>query len=284
MRGEDRHMARVTLARWQAGLAVGVAVAMLVAAIGAPTLLWREARRHAEMSAPLLSRLAEQQVLIELYRDRVREVALEVESWGALHAKIWEPFRPEPDGASQTTGVGGRSEPGAADEADATDPSAELARLVSVVHEEGESLRSLQSFLGRASRIVASLPSRWPLRGPINSDFGTRRSPWTPTTEFHDGVDIGAPVGTPVEAPAPGKVVFAGRLPEYGIAAILDHGNETRSLYGHLSRLNVRVDQTVERGEVIAWSGSTGRSSGPHLHYEIQVSGRAVNPHSYFWE
>ena len=84
--------------------------------------------------------------------------------------------------------------------------------------------------------------------------------------------------------PAPGIVVFAGRLPEYGIALILEHGNDTKSLYGHLSRLNVGLDQKVERGQLIALTGNTGRSSGPHLHYEIQVNGQPVDPHTYLWE
>ena len=97
-------------------------------------------------------------------------------------------------------------------------------------------------------------------------------------------MDIGVPAGTPVRAPAPGTVVFAGRHPEYGITLIIDHGNDTKSLYGHLSRLNVGADQKVERGQVIASSGNTGRSTGPHLHYEIQVKGQPVNPHAYLWE
>ncbi len=162
--------------------------------------------------------------------------------------------------------------------------SEELSRLTIAVREQGENLRSLEEFLGRAGKLLAALPSRWPLRGPINSEFGFRVSPWTPTSEFHGGIDIGAALGTPVRAPAPGVVVFAGRLTEFGITAIIEHANETRSLYGHLSRVNVKVDQQVERGDLIAWSGNTGRSSGPHLHYEIQVKGQAVNPYSYLWE
>ena len=160
----------------------------------------------------------------------------------------------------------------------------ELSRLTSAVKEEGENLRSLERFLSRAGKVLASLPSRWPLRGQVNSDFGKRRSPWAPNSEFHSGMDIGAPIGTAVKAPAPGTVVFAGRHPEYGMTLIIDHGNETKSLYGHLSRLGATPGQHVQRGEAIASSGNTGRSSGPHLHYEIQVKGQSVNPHSYLWE
>ncbi|HET8529819.1 MAG TPA: M23 family metallopeptidase, partial [Methylomirabilota bacterium] len=71
---------------------------------------------------------------------------------------------------------------------------------------------------------------------------------------------------------------------EYGVTLIIDHGNDTKSLYGHLSKLNVTLDQAVRRGETVALTGNTGRSSGPHLHYEIQVKGQPVNPHSYIWE
>jgi len=79
-------------------------------------------------------------------------------------------------------------------------------------------------------------------------------------------------------------VVFAGVNADYGQTLIIDHGNETKSLYGHLSMLKVAVNEKVQRGEVIALTGNTGRSSGPHVHYEIQVKGQAVNPTSYLWE
>jgi murein DD-endopeptidase MepM/ murein hydrolase activator NlpD len=132
--------------------------------------------------------------------------------------------------------------------------------------------------------VLAALPSRWPVRGQVNSGYGSRVSPWSAQSEFHSGLDIGAPVGTPVRAPAPGTVVFAGVHAEYGQTLIVDHGNETKSIYGHLSKVYVAVNQKVERGEAIALTGNTGRSSGPHLHYEIQVKGQSVNPTSYLWE
>jgi murein DD-endopeptidase MepM/ murein hydrolase activator NlpD len=90
-------------------------------------------------------------------------------------------------------------------------------------------------------------------------------------------------MGTPVKAPAPATVVFAGSGGEYGMAVILDHGNEVKSLYGHLSRINVKVGQRVERGVIVAFTGNTGRSSGPHLHYEVHVKGQAVNPRAFLW-
>jgi murein DD-endopeptidase MepM/ murein hydrolase activator NlpD len=120
---------------------------------------------------------------------------------------------------------------------------------------------------------LAALRSRWPVRGPINSGFGTRRP-----FRSHTGIDIGADHNTPVRVPAAGTVVFAGWRNGYGKTIIIDHGHELRSLYGHLSKVGVRREQKVEQGTVIGSTGSTGAASGPHLHYEVLVNGRPVNP------
>ena len=138
--------------------------------------------------------------------------------------------------------------------------------------------------MARAGKAVAALPSRWPVRGAVNSEFGNRNSPWNPGIECHSGIDIRAERGTPIYAPANGSVVLAGTHQEYGNAIILDHGQDVRSLYGHLSKLNVQPGQRVERGALVGWTGNTGRSSGPHLHYEILVRGQAVNPRAYLWD
>ena len=132
--------------------------------------------------------------------------------------------------------------------------------------------------------MLAALPTRWPVRGAVNSEFGTRQSPWTRASEFHAGMDIAAERGTPVRAPSRGTVTLAGPHGEYGIAVILDHGNDIRTVYGHLSQTSVRVGQPVERGTELGLTGNTGRSSGPHLHYEILVKGQPVNPRAYLWD
>ncbi len=241
--------------------------------------------RHQRGAFTALSaRLQSQQVLLDGSQSRLREIRGEIDSWRGLHAKIWEPFGPEAGPAKRGTGIGGGNTGATTGAEDRAPVREEMDRLLGIVKEEGESIRSLERFLGRAGRVLASLPSRWPVRGPVNSDFGQRRSPWAPNSEFHSGIDIGAPVGMLVKAPAPGVVVFAGQQPEYGVTLILDHGNDTRSLYGHLSKVNVAMDQLVRRGDTVALTGNTGRSSGPHLHYEIQVKGQPVNPHSYIWE
>jgi murein DD-endopeptidase MepM/ murein hydrolase activator NlpD len=122
------------------------------------------------------------------------------------------------------------------------------------------------------------------VRGAVNSEFGNRQSPWGEGHEFHGGLDIRANRGTPVHAPAPGTVIHAGPAQDYGIAVIVDHGRDIRTLYGHLTKTSVQAGQTIDRGTVLGLSGNTGRSSGPHLHYEVHVKGRPVNPRAYLWD
>lgn len=282
---DGRRFLRLRVPYWTLAvlMTVGAGAAASLGAVYSDYLALRDER--ASLSG-LRPRAEEQQRLIEVYQSRLREVRIEIDSWRDVHAKIWEPFGPEAGPANRDAGIGGGTGPTPPETA-ATERegiSDELARVVSLVKEEGETLRSLEGFLTRAGKVLASLPSRWPLRGSINSDFGQRLSPWSPGAEFHSGMDIGVPIGTPVKAPAPGTVIFAGHHPEYGVALVIDHGNETKSLYGHLSKVTVAPNHPVQRGEVVALSGNTGRSSGPHLHYEIQVKGQPVNPNSYIWE
>jgi murein DD-endopeptidase MepM/ murein hydrolase activator NlpD len=281
VRDDGSRVLRLSVPGWAVGLVVGgLAVTILGLAFIYPDYV--SLRHQRGTFAALSERLHLQQGLLDASQSRLREIRGEIDSWRDLHAKIWEPFGPEAGPARRGTGIGGGD--GKAVETDRAPVKEEMDRLLGVVREEGESIRMLERFLGRASRVLASLPSRWPVRGPVNSDYGQRRSPWAPNSEFHSGIDIGARVGTPVKAPAPGVVIFAGQQAEYGVTLVIDHGNNTRSLYGHLSRIAVAAGQSVKRGDLVALTGNTGRSSGPHLHYEIQVKGQPVNPHSYIWE
>ena len=122
---------------------------------------------------------------------------------------------------------------------------------------------------------LAALRFRWPVYGPISSDFGAPRAS---RTGFHAGVDIGASRGTFVRAPAGGTVAFVGWRSGYGRTIVIDHGHQISTLYGHLAKPDVVRGQTVEEGAGIGLIGATGRASGPHLHYEVLVNGRPVNP------
>ena len=128
-----------------------------------------------------------------------------------------------------------------------------------------------------------NMPDMWPIMGPINSGFGERVDPvlGMGIGEFHKGVDIGSPDGTPVHAPANGRVIKAGLSSGYGNEIEIDHGNGIVTVYGHLRGFNVVDGESVVKGQVIGYVGHTGKVTGPHLHYEVQVRGTAVNPHKY---
>ena len=115
----------------------------------------------------------------------------------------------------------------------------------------------------------------------MTSSYGEREHPVLGRRRMHKGVDLAAPVGTPVYAPADGVVSRASWFSSYGLYISVEHGGEMQTRYGHLSRLNVAEGQTVHKGDVIGFVGSTGRSTGPHLHYEVRVDGEAVNPIPY---
>jgi murein DD-endopeptidase MepM/ murein hydrolase activator NlpD len=142
---------------------------------------------------------------------------------------------------------------------------------------------ALSEFGGLEVASGANVPDMWPILGPITSGFGEREDPIIGggEGEFHKGVDIGSPDGTPVHAPADGRVTKAGPGTGYGREIEIDHGNGITTVYGHLSGYNVTVGETVVKGQVIGYVGHSGRTTGSHLHYEVQVRGTAVNPHRY---
>ncbi len=125
---------------------------------------------------------------------------------------------------------------------------------------------------------MKTLPIVYPTRGRITSPFGWRTNPITHRLEFHLGVDIANRTGTPIKAPADGKVLWAGRYGLLGNAVIIDHGNGIVTYYGHMSKVIAKKGKLVKRGEIIGLMGSTGRSTGPHLHYGIKYKGKWVNP------
>jgi murein DD-endopeptidase MepM/ murein hydrolase activator NlpD len=254
-----------------------------VSAVGTLAGDWWQTRQRIRDSATLFQQLDHQRAVIDGFNTRVAELRKEVAGWQDLHTKIWEPFGPDMAPKGPGTGIGGRTVPTETKEGRLS-PVDELNRLAESVSEESHSLRALEHLISKAGKVLAYLPSRWPLRGAVNSEFGSRQSPWTKEREFHGGMDIAAGTGTSVRAPSKGTVVFAGAQGEYGQAVIIDHGSDIKTVYGHLNKILVKTGQHVERGTELALSGNTGRSSGPHLHYEILVKGQAVNPRGFLWD
>ncbi len=131
----------------------------------------------------------------------------------------------------------------------------------------------------RAARVSGKM--MYPSQGPITSQFGSRFHPVLGYSRFHAGTDFGADTGTPIQAAETGIVIFSGWYGGYGNAVILDHGGGMTTLYGHASRLNVSEGETVKKGDAIAAIGSTGLSTGPHLHFEVRRNGEPVDPMNY---
>src|SRR5580692_8873359 len=126
-----------------------------------------------------------------------------------------------------------------------------------------------------------SSPNLWPVEGPITGSFGERIDPFNGEGAFHSGVDISSAYGHPIIAPADGVVTFADFMGGYGKALMLDHGHGISTRYGHLSGFAVTLGQHIHRGDVIGYVGLSGRSTGPHLHYEVRINDTPVNPYKY---
>jgi murein DD-endopeptidase MepM/ murein hydrolase activator NlpD len=156
-----------------------------------------------------------------------------------------------------------------------------LDRLRTEFSLQERSFQELVEYLEDQKSLLASTPSIWPVKGWLTSGFGYRTSPFTGRREMHKGLDVATRTGTPIIAPADGIVVFAGREGGFGNTLVVDHGYGIVSKYGHCSTIDTKLGQKVKRGDIIARVGNTGRSTGPHLHYEVAVNGVSVNPIRY---
>ncbi len=128
---------------------------------------------------------------------------------------------------------------------------------------------------------LAAIPSIWPTEGFVTSTFGSRLSPFTGRAQSHKGLDISAKAGTPIYAPARGRVTAAGTDGDYGVCVEILHGGGISTKYGHMQKFAVAAGQTVERGDLIGYVGRTGRTTGPHLHYEVRFNGVPTDPYAY---
>ncbi len=157
----------------------------------------------------------------------------------------------------------------------------DISKLELKADRQEESFNELNEGIANRSSFLASMPSIWPSRGWVTSGYGQRVSPFTGLPQVHKGMDIANRVGTPVLAPASGVVIRVAWDDGLGKAVTISHGNGVKTEFGHLSEAYVRVGQRVKRGMKIAAVGNTGHSTGPHLHYAVNVNGVYVNPNKY---
>ena len=164
----------------------------------------------------------------------------------------------------------------ASEVASAGDPAFGLLR--DVLHLIQAQLDRVRSGAERRQALAAATPSIWPVAGGLTSQYGSRTDPFTGSQEFHAGLDISANSGEPVRATADGTVTIASWRDGFGNLVVIDHGFGISTRYGHLSRFAVMERQNVRKGDVVGFVGSTGRSTSPHVHYELLLNGRPANP------
>lgn len=234
----------------------------------------------------LRQRVSEQNITLYSLHSKFESLETEVERLRALDARVRALARINqslsPGGAGKagrSTGIGGMETQEAA-------AAARLDRLLELRFEQlkkdvlvdAKNLDALREELDSRRIVLESIPALWPVRGILSSGFGVRTSPFTDTPVFHHGLDIIARTGVQVRAAAAGKVVRSGYESLFGNVVVLDHGYGYRSLYAHLGERMAAAGDLVQKGDPIGTVGDTGRTTGPHLHFEVHVNGLAVNP------
>lgn len=144
-----------------------------------------------------------------------------------------------------------------------------------------ENVGEIKDYLSQERDLYLATPKGWPVEGRLTSSFGMREHPKTGSKDFHSGVDIATDPGTPVKTTADGVISFAGWSGGNGNLVVIEHGYGFSTFYAHNKQVNVKVGQTVRRGDIISYVGSTGNSTGPHLHYEIWQNGKSINPQKF---
>lgn len=159
--------------------------------------------------------------------------------------------------------------------------SVDLQNLMTELQKSVETVDEIKDYLRIQKDIHMATPTGYPVNGKISSRFGKRENPFTKTASFHSGIDISASPGTSIQATADGVVSYSGWTGHSGFLVVLEHGFGFSTIYAHNKKNAVRVGQTVKRGDILGYVGSTGKSTGPHVHYEIWEKGKHVNPQEF---
>jgi len=214
-----------------------------------------------------------------IHLGRMQAQVLRLDGLGARLAKLTG-MKPQEFSFDKPPAQGGPYLPSALhQEISLTSMEQQMRELNALLSDRSDKLVALETMLMQDKLSKKLLPSVAPIKDAwYSSNFGWRIDPFTGKNAMHEGVDYMVPEGTPINASAGGMVVYADTHPQYGNMIEIDHGNQVITRYAHASRLLVKVGQMVRRGQEIAISGSTGRSTGPHLHFEVRYKGLAQNP------
>lgn len=233
----------------------------------------RTRRELAQTAQEQAYRLQELALEAEQLTRRVRELE-------QLSDEVWVLLGQTPAATSLGEASAGKGGPDASEHV-SLDTALVLGSLSSQVPLQLRELEQLRELVVARNHRLEHTPSLWPVEGYVSSEFGVRKHPVSGTNQRHDGIDVAVPRGTPVQATAAGVVTFAGDRGGYGLTVIIDHGYGLQTLYAHNSKLHARKGQTVRRGDLIAAVGTTGVSTGPHLHYEVMLHGKPINPRTH---
>jgi len=274
------NVSRRWIRRVSAG-AIALAVALLVLSVD-----YVRARRQLTELDYLRTETSEQREQLLAYSSQVEEITEHLARISQFDRKLRVITNLDPADPLPLPGIGGVEEDllsaeGLTREGRHRRMTRSFERLSEAANTEALSLQSLVQHLENQQARLAATPSVVPTRGWVTSSFGYRASPFTGNREFHHGIDIAGRMGTPILAPADGVVRFAGKRRALGNTVSLTHGYGVQTIYGHLAEIEVKSGDKVHRGQVIAKMGNTGRSTGPHLHYQVEVSGKPVNPYNY---
>lgn len=250
---------------------------------------YQDMRRDVTDLPKMRKETRDQRFLIEQYEHDIRELRQTISRLKLANKKLMLMAGVDTTASSQVNfgGIGGGLD---TDELSSIIQETEetllqkiehLAKLKETAIDQEELSQRLMEFFQDQKTLLASTPSIWPVKGWVTSGFGMRKSPFTGRKTMHAGIDIATKTGTPIAAPADGVVSFSGRKGAFGKVLVIDHGYGYTTFYGHCSSLKKEVGDRVKRGDVIAYVGNTGTSTGPHLHYEIRVNGVATNPTKY---
>jgi murein DD-endopeptidase MepM/ murein hydrolase activator NlpD len=265
-------------------LAVGaVALVLLLVMSGLYVADWIHGSAWRPGGAPIVQENVILQRQVAAFETRVEAMQQDLDEVFAYQQALAAAVDITPlDVETRAAGIGGRQALSLADELTGLKTAPQLDALLRQSRIQRAGMAALLDSLSSRRETRDSIPSIRPCDiGWLSSRYGKRRDPFTGRQAFHRGIDFSLPVGTPVRVTAAGKVVKVEKQRGLGRVVKVDHGNGLLTVYAHLQEAKVEVGQDVARGDVIALSGNSGRSTAPHLHYEVRVSGRSVNPLTY---
>jgi murein DD-endopeptidase MepM/ murein hydrolase activator NlpD len=270
---------------------VRVLIGVAVLLIGSPVLFIAGATWG---SKALITDLLRQNASLRMengsYREATTELVSQVSTLQAAADDLGARATVDPQAARAMnrlpSSITHRAMGGGSSVADVTNPLTTVAStadpafglLRDVLHIVQRKLDQARPDVERREALAAATPSIWPVAGWLSSTFGSRNDPFTGSRDFHAGLDISADYGQPVRATASGAVTSARHSGDFGNLIVLDHGFGISTRYGHLSRFAVAEGQQIHKGDIVGYIGSTGRSTSPHVHYELLLNGRPANP------